>query len=153
LRDVFDLFNADPASPLLGLLSPATRASGKLSRVTFNSAVRSIWSAFSGSDANHAFQVLSAYLHGCLTGLRAAQAENQLTNPTLFRALMFLFPDVAQRVADRYGEDFSAEHFADVLQPFFSKVKKSDLQRPGKSHLILHDNFRKALRQQFTISG
>jgi DGQHR domain-containing protein len=34
LRDVYDLFNTEPDSPLYGLMSPSEKLSGKLSRVT-----------------------------------------------------------------------------------------------------------------------
>jgi len=33
-RDVFDLFDKDPNSPLFGLMSPTEKKKGKISRVT-----------------------------------------------------------------------------------------------------------------------
>lgn len=152
LREIFDKFNTTPNSPLMGLMSPAAKAKGKLSRVTFNAALKSIWPAFEGSDSEQSYRVLSAYLHACMAGLRTAGASDNIVNPTLFKALIFLFPDVAQRVADRSGDQFSPEGFNAVLKPFFMRVKKSELLKPGKSHLELHETFLKALRLQFTIT-
>lgn len=63
LRDVFDLFAKDKDSPLLGLMSPSTRSRGKISRVTFNTALRPIWNAFAGNPAEFVYQALSSYLH------------------------------------------------------------------------------------------
>ena len=47
LRDVFDEFNTDSKSPLFGQLSSSERTKGKISRVTFNQAIKSIWNTFS----------------------------------------------------------------------------------------------------------
>src|SRR5271168_4184915 len=60
LRQVFDLFMKDKDSPLIGLMSPSTRSRGKISRVTFNTALRPIWNTFSGNPAEFVFEALSA---------------------------------------------------------------------------------------------
>ncbi|MBR0834687.1 DGQHR domain-containing protein [Bradyrhizobium manausense] len=150
-RDVFDLFNKKPDSPLLGLMTPAEKAKGKLSRVTFNNALKTILESFTGSEANDVYDVLSSYLQACISGLRAYELESSITNPTLFRALILLFPTVAERVSDRYHDDFSVVHFDEIVQPMFQRMKKSELQKPGASITNLHDSFRKALRSGFTI--
>jgi len=46
LSDVFDLFAEEPDSPLLGFMSSAAKAKGKLSRVTFNSAMGNLQRVF-----------------------------------------------------------------------------------------------------------
>lgn len=153
LRDVFDLFNQDQGSPLLGLMSPAERKTGKISRVTFNAALKAIWDAFSGSKADDIYKVLSAYIHSCMAGLRSRGAAQHITNTTLFRALVLLFPAVAERASDRHGLEYTAEHFNEILEPFFSRLKKADLQKPGTSHVALHEVFKKALRSGFSIAG
>ena len=98
LRDVFDLFAKERDSPLLGLMSPSTRSRGKLSRVTFNTALRPIWNTFAGNPAEFVYQALSSYLHVWLPILRRNDAGKNISNPTLFRAIMLLFPAVAERV-------------------------------------------------------
>ena len=151
LRDIFDYFAKDTASPLLGLMSPSERKRGKISRVTFNAALKPIWQTFMGSDAKYAYKVLSAYLHTCLAGLRARKAEDKITNPTMFRALMSLFPQVAERVSDRHGNEYTSANFGEIILPFFSRIKKSDLTKPGTSYILLYENFRKSLRSGFSI--
>lgn len=153
LREVFDLFAAQSDSPLIGLMTPSAKAKGKLSRVTFNAAVKVILGTFELSDPQRAFDILAAYLHACLHGLRAANCADRIVNPTLFKALIGLFPDVAQRVADRFKEEYTVERFGEVLQPFFDKIKASELKSPGNSHVELLETFKKVLRQQFKISG
>ncbi len=151
LRVVFDHFASDPDSALLGLLSPSERRRGKISRVTFNVALKAVWHAFTHSDPEQVFRVLNAYLHVWMAGLRERDAEANVTNPTLFRAIMLLFPAVAERVADRNEGEYTVENFNDILRPFFSRVKRSELQRPGASPIALHDEFRKYLQSGFSI--
>lgn len=152
LRDVFDKFADDPASPLAGRMSPSTRAKGKMSRVTFNAAIRSVWSTFAASDPQEAYAILSAYLEGWRQRLKALGCEDQLINSTLFKTLILLFPDVAQRVADRHGKDFSVQRFVEALEPF-KAVSAKTFRNPGQSHIALYEAFQKRLRQQFTIAG
>jgi DGQHR domain-containing protein len=151
LRDVYDSFNNDGKSPLFGLLSPAERISGKISRVTFNQAIKSIWTTFSDSDSTSVYAVISAYLHACLSGLRENGAAEKITNPTLFKALILTFPLVAQRVSDRFGGEYSTANFQKVLAPLFQNTKKSEFQHPGQSHKLLHEIFRKALSSGFSL--
>jgi hypothetical protein len=153
LRDVFDFFAGESGSPLLGLLSASSRAQGKLSRVTFNAALKAVLTIFEISEPKRAYVILAAYLQACLQGLKAANCADLIVNPTLFKALVALFPDVAQRVSDRYGEEFSVSRFREVLMPFFGKIKTSQLRNPGASHIALHAIFQKALRQQFRIAS
>jgi len=152
-RDVFDLFSTEASSPLLGLMSASSKAKGKISRVTFNSALKFVLNTFEESTPRQAYEILAAYVQAFLYGLKAADSAERLVNPTMFKALMFLFPDVAQRVADRHGRDYSTQHFHEVLEPFFKRVKRSDLKNPGSSHVALHETFQKVLRQQFRITG
>jgi DGQHR domain-containing protein len=152
LRDVFDLFHKDPKSPLLGLMSPARRVRKKISRVTFNAALNAIWRTFAGADAAYIYQALGNYLHSWVAGLRRHNAADNMTNPTLFRAIILLFPTVAERVSDRHSGAYTAEHFSDVLAPFFSRVRKNDLKHPGSSPFALHETFRRVLQSGFSLS-
>ncbi|HEX4765601.1 MAG TPA: DGQHR domain-containing protein [Lichenihabitans sp.] len=150
-RNVFDLFEKEPSSPLYGLLSASERRKDKISRVTFNAAMKTIYDSFSGTEPSYIFEVLGSYIHACVAGLRANSDEAKITNPTLFRALILLFPTIAERVSDRHSGEFSVANFNEVTEPFFSRVKKGDLSKPGASLHSLHDTFRKALHSGFTI--
>jgi DGQHR domain-containing protein len=152
-RDVFDKFSTNPESPLFGLMSSSEHARGKLSRVTFYAALKGIWGTFAESEAERAYSILAAYLHIWMEKLKKSACENQMTNPVLFKALVLLFPDVAQRVSDRRGSNFSTQTFREVLEPFLEKLKAPTLKRPGRSHIELYQTFQKALRRQFTIAG
>ena len=69
LKDIFDAFDKDSGSPLLGLMSSAERKSGKISRVTFNAALKPIFSTFDGSPSKYVYDVLGAYVQAWLSGL------------------------------------------------------------------------------------
>jgi DGQHR domain-containing protein len=152
LTDVFDFFTKESDSPLLGLMSPAQKAKGKLSRVTFKAAMGSVLPAFDTADAKVVYRVVSAYLGVWMEHLKRQKGEGWITNPILFRAVLSIFQDVAQRVTDRFGKDYSVQHFRDVLDPFFAKVRTSTLKTPGSSYVTLADTFKKMLRQQLTIA-
>ena len=151
MRDVFDLLEKNVDSPLLSLMSSSERRKGKISRVTFNSAMKAIYDSFTGASAEYVYNVLSAYLLCCKSGLREHKLEQLIANPTMFKALMLLFPTVAERVNDRHPGDFSVSHFDEIVSPMFQRIKRTDLANPGKSPTLLYETFRKALRSGFTI--
>ena len=74
-----------------------------------------------------------------------------IANPVLFKALALLFVNVAERVADRHGADYSIASFEEVLIPFFRRLKKSDLPRAGLGAKALHEYYAKALSAGFLI--
>lgn len=151
LRELFDVFGNDTDSPLLGLTSPASKRSGKLTRVTFNAAVRPALSTFSTSTTSTIYPALKGYLKAFYRGLASVDARDALVNPTVFRAIFEIFPDVAQRVVDRSGTSFSETNFSDVLRPLFERVRVSRFQTPPKSHKDLATEMHKALRAGFQI--
>lgn len=151
LHDVFDLFFAREDSALAGLLSPAEKRKGMISRVTFNAALRPIRKAFEGAPAAQAYAVLNAYLTACRRGLGLHDLDAAIANPILFKALALLFVNVAERVADRHGADYAVASFEEVLIPFFRRLKKSDLPRAGLGVKALHEYYAKALSAGFLI--
>lgn len=151
LHNVFDLFHTRPDSALAGLLSPAERRKSMISRVTFNAALRSIKAAFAGAPAEEVYGVLNAYLRACRHGLGLHAIDENISNPVLFKALMLLFTNVAERVADRHGGKYTVANFEDVLIPFFRRLKKSDLPRAGMTHTVLHEHYSKALSAGFLL--
>lgn len=151
LHNVFDLFSNDADSVLAGLLSPSERRKGKISRVTFNSALKSIDGAFVDAEAADVYRVLNTYLRACVNGLAIHGVAGNIVNPALFKALMLLFTNVAERVADRHGGKYTLHNFEDVLIPFFRRLKKGELPKPATGHLALYENYRKTLSSGFSL--
>jgi DGQHR domain-containing protein len=151
LGEVFDRFNSDPASPLLGLLSPHERTSNKISRVTFNAGLKQLLGAFGGTDVDGIYDALSSYVTAFIAGAKQIKAADVITKPTVFRAVMALFPEVAQRVKDKYGKSYTTEHFSEALEPMFGQIKPSLLNRPTNSHRELHAELSSGLKTSFTL--
>lgn len=151
LRDLFDAFGDDNDSPLVGLTSPSSRSPGKVSRVTFNAAVRPVLGTFASNSSSLIYPALKGYIKAIYRGFVGINAGDTLLNPTVFRAVFELFPDVAQRVVDRAGSAFKESDFAEILRPMFEKLKVSRLKTPPRSHKELAGELQKALKTGFLI--
>ena len=151
LHDVFDLFAKKEDSALKGLLSAAERRKGTISRVTFNAALKPIEHIFNDACAEDVYGALNRFLTVCVEGLRLQQAQENIVNPALFKALLLLFPDIAERVAERGGGELRVENFQQILLPMFRRLKKSELPKPGAGHLAMREHFRKTLAAGFSL--
>lgn len=151
LRELFDAFSEDNDSPLVGLTSPSSKANGKLSRVTFNAAVKPVLGSFAAASSSMIYPALRNYLKAFYRGLVAIEARESLINPTVFRSIFEIFPEVAQRVADRSGTSFSEADFASILNNLFDRVKPARLRTPPKSHKELASELLKTLKSGFLI--
>jgi DGQHR domain-containing protein len=149
--EVFDLFHDDPKSALLGLLSPHERASNKISRVTFYAGLKPIMAAFSDTESDEIFQALNGYLIAFIAGANSIKAGGVITKPTVFRASLMLFKEAAQRVKDRYGKQYTAEHFKEILEPLFSTIKGNTLKTPPNSLRDLYEELSNGLKVSFTL--
>jgi DGQHR domain-containing protein len=151
MHDVFDLFHSHEDSALAGFLISAERKKGMISRVTFNSGLRSIKHAFVGAPAEEVYAILNAYIRACRHGLGLHAIDENIAHPALFKALMLLFTNVAERVADRHKGKYSVRNFEEVLIPLFRRLKKSDLPRAGATHIVLHEHYSKTLSAGFML--
>lgn len=147
---VFDLFNEEPTSPLLGFLSSAKKVTGKISRVTFYAAFKPLLPAFEGSDAETVFSATSAYLSAFVACLSAIKSEDAVSKPSVLRAIMLLFNEVGQRVKLKHGQFYTVEHFHEVLEPMFARVKPS-MFKGGSTLKEVYSDLSKALRTEFTL--
>jgi DGQHR domain-containing protein len=150
---VFDRFHDDPSSPLLGMLSRSSRGKGKISRVTFYAAMKPLLAFLENSDPDVTFQALAGFITAFLEGCRALDVDimDVITRPTVFKGFMLLFPDVAQQVKDRFGKEYTAARFRDVMGPMFSRLRATTFSNAGSSSKDLHNTLSKALRTQFSL--
>ena len=151
LGEVFDLFNSDGSSPLLGLLSSHERASNKISRVTFNAGLKQILGVFADADPDIIYAALKSFVSAFIAGANGIKAPDIITKPTVFRAVMMLFPEVAQRVKDKYGKAYTRENFDEIMAPIFEQIKPSILKQPSSSQRDLYKALSDSLKTSFVL--
>lgn len=150
LGQVFDLFHQDGKSALIGLTSSTKKASNKLDRVTFNAGLRPHLQLFSGKDAPYIYAIWNAYFLAVMSGLDGKQVPDALTKKTTFRAFCEIFPEVVQRVQDRYRSKYIADNFAQVVAPIFS-LASTNFSSPRLGILELAAEMKKKLRAGLTL--
>jgi len=114
-------------------------------------ALKKLIPIFGESDAEEIYEALAAYLTAFISAADGIDAPDVITKPQVFRAVMLLFTEVAQRVKDKYGKAYEVQNFSEVLQPMFARVRAATLQKPGTSYKELHENLSRALRTSFTL--
>lgn len=150
LSQVFDLFHEDPKSALLGWTSSTKKASSKLDRVTFNAGIRPHLALFDGKPNSYIYNILNSYFTAIMTGLREKDIEPSLTKKTTFRAFCEIFPDVVQRMQDKYKSKYSAENFFSVLSPVF-KLTSNSFSNPKLSITDLAADMKKRFKAGLTL--
>lgn len=131
LGAIFDYFDSHSGSPLFGKTSPTKKKSGFISRVTFNSSVKPLLQLFGEADPEAVYTIISSYLSALMSEARKQGKNFPIENPTAFKAIMMVFPDVAQRVIDRFGKNYEPDKFAIILHDMISRIKPSVLKEPG----------------------
>lgn len=133
LGDIFDLFATEPSSPLLGQMSPSKRKKSHISRVTFNAAFKPILALFGDAAPSEIYRVIAAYLIAFIGEADDKKLDIDTTQPIVFRAILSIFPEIAQRVRDRYGIRYQPDDFADIVMDMLKNVKNSSVKNAGNS--------------------
>jgi DGQHR domain-containing protein len=151
LRDVFDSFSNETDSVLVGFTSPSEASRLKITRVTFNHAIRPLLPLFSGRSASDIYKILNAYL-GAISGeLSKKTALPLLAKPVVFRAFMAIFRAVAQRTVDKFGNDYTAANFQEIVGPIFLNLPVKKLEQSGTSWTNLRDYLDQRLVSKLTL--
>lgn len=150
LRSIYDSFNDKADSALYGKLTPAAKVKNKISRVTFNAAVKPITTIFGDRDSMEVYDILNGYLKAIEIGFKRKDIDSKIVNPFVFRALISIFPDVARKVKDRYKE-YSIDNFFHSLHYFFDNLSVSKLNKRLTGHKELTDHFLECLKKDFTL--
>ncbi|MAF71861.1 MAG: hypothetical protein CL591_14905 [Alteromonas sp.] len=152
LRDIFDLFHTDPNSALIGKLSPASKSKNKISRVTFNSSVSPVAQFFGDRDIDELYSILNCYLKAITYGFfKANNVEEQLCNSTVFRALFAVFPEVASKVKDRFGPEYTVDNYDVVMSDMFEKINLQKIKKPGSSYKAIASHLSNSMKRNFTL--
>lgn len=151
LRQIFDMFHSTSGSALIGLTTPFERGDGKITRVTFNAAVKPLLESFAGRGVDAIYTILNSYLSAVQSQLPDKVDQNVLGKPVVFRATIGFFPAVALRVQDKFNGDYRADNFTHILQPLFDHLPAAKLNKPGTSWVSLRDYFATRLQAKLTF--
>lgn len=152
LREVFDIFQADTSSSLYGRLSPATKSRGKLTRSTFNTAIKPLVKIFGGKSESEIFDILNSYFSAFNEAILVKHGvEDQMFNSTFFKAMCGFFPVVAHKVKDRFGAIYDIDNFYHFLEKVGLSVKTSRLRSPGSAYKPLVMLFEECMKEDFKL--
>ena len=151
LRDIFDFFAEDSESTLAGYMAAHESTKGRITRVTFNRALKPLMKYFSGRSAYDTYLILNAYLSAISTEILKRTPEPHLFKPVVFTAFMLMFGTVAQRVVDKFGSKFTAENFQVIVEPIISSTQLNKLSKPGSSAPALRKYFETLSSGNLTI--
>jgi DGQHR domain-containing protein len=144
-RIIFDQMNEDTTGPLYQRLSASSRSTKKISRVTFNTAMKTIYPALSTKTAHEVADIVTNYLIAVKSGLERLDGTDELLmQSSVFRGLIAFFVPVASKLKDRFGSLYTPDNFAAVTSPVFERIKVSKLKSssPNKITEYLEDNMK-----------
>lgn len=150
LGQVFDLFHTDSKSALLGWTSSTRKAASKIDRVTFNAGLRPHLGLFKGKDASFMYGIWNPYFQAVMTGLSGKQVDGAIAKKTTFRAFCDIFPEVVQRVQDRYKSRYISDNFYQVIGPVFS-LASTNFSSPRVTIADLSADMKKKLRSGLSL--
>jgi DGQHR domain-containing protein len=152
LREIFDVFLNDPASALLSKLSSASRAPGKVTRVTFNTSLKPLVKIFGGKDAHEIYSILNSYFCAFDEAiLKPHKVRELLVNATFFKAVCAFMPTTAAKVKDRFGAIYTIDNFHHVLKKVGSNIKPSKLKSSASAYRPLVAAFEESLKGEFEL--
>jgi DGQHR domain-containing protein len=152
LREMFDIFQSDTSSCLYGKLSPASKSKGKLTRSTFNTAVRPLVKIFGGKSESEVFDILNNYLLSFDEAiLLRHNFHDQMFNTTFFKAICGFFPIAAAKVKDRLGAIYDADNFYHFLDKIGSTIKTNKLKVTGSAYKPLVKVLEECLKEDFHL--
>ncbi len=141
LRVLFDAFRQDNSSVLFGKLSPASKSEGKITRSTFNTAMRPMIKVFGLRDDDELYYILNNYYNAIHDVVFAKnKVAEQFFQPNVFKAVCAFFGSVAKVSKDRFGPTYKYEEFEAVLSVVSENVKVSRIREARSAYkpLIAH---------------
>ena len=136
---------------MAGHMSASEAARNKITRVTFNHAVRPLLDLFPGRTSEEIYDIINAYLNAVVTEILKKTSEAIISKPVVFRAFLGIFRYTAQRVQDKYGSAYTADKFQEIISPIFVNLPMKKLQKPGTSWTSLRDYLEKRLQSKLTL--
>ena len=142
---IFDLFDSEPGSSLLGMLSAFEKSSEKISRVTFNAALKTI-SAFIGeASSEKIYSELNPFYAGVISAFAKLDREIDFCHPMTFRAITSAFPDIREKTSFSHSE-LTPRSYSKYLQEILSGKKLAPLKTRQKSPAPIQNLLKDAMK-------
>jgi len=152
LRGVFDTFLEESDSCLYGKLSPSSKSTGKITRTTFNTAIKPLVKIFGEKDVYEIYQILNCFFLAFDEGvLSKHNIHDQMFNATVFKAICGFFPVVAAKVKDRFGAIYTVENFYYFLDKVGDNIKPVKIKATGQAYKPLVKYFEECLKENFQL--
>lgn len=156
LRRIFDLVAANRDSPLYGAFSPAEKKAGKISRVTFNSALKNVVEAgvlATMTSTEDQAKLIVNYLIAADRVIVASGAQhNNLTKATILQSFFEVFNEVADVTLGKFGH-LRPNDLSEIMSPLISIDYDAYVgsNRPSKAKLVA--DMRSALIASPTVTS
>lgn len=148
MRILYDNFSTNNDSFFKGLLSPTKKDKNKITRVTFNNAVKLTLPQIINNQPETVYEILNSFYFSFAKVIPPnIDAKVALTNPTLFTAVTLLFPKTSLRVKDKFNGKYSIDNFFEVLKPLLGTIKHTTYLNPGSSYKRLTELFASTLEK------
>lgn len=152
LRAIFDIFLTEINSCLYGRLSPSSKSKGKITRSTFNTAVKPLVKIFGGKSEEEIFEILNNYLTSFQGAILSKNGiEELMFNTTFFKAVCGFFPIAAAKVKDRFGSIYSIDNFHHFLEKVGANAKNSKLTTSGSAYKPIVKYLEDCLKEDFEL--
>ncbi|WP_444934632.1 hypothetical protein [Microbulbifer sp. JTAC008] len=133
-------------------MSPATKSKGKLTRSTFNTAVKPLVKIFGGKSESEVFDILNNYFLSFDEAiLLKHDLHDQMFNTTFFKAICGFFPIAAAKVKDRFGAIYNADNFYHFLEKIGTNIKASKLKVSGVAYKPLVKALEECFKEDFQL--
>lgn len=151
LGQLFDVFNSDQLSPLLGMMSSNARTKGKISRVTFNAACKPSLTYFDTLSVLEIYKILSTYIRVFQIAIQKNELDIALIEPNIFKAIVLAFPAITQKVQDKFGKKYGDAEYLKIIHPMLERlnVQKLDKYRSSPKNLAIY--FEELLKEKLVI--
>ncbi|WP_273979567.1 hypothetical protein [Vibrio parahaemolyticus] len=107
---------------------------------------------FGGRDTDELYYFLNCYLKAFNYGFfRENGIEEQLCNSTIFRAPFATFPEVASKLKDRFGPEYTVDNYHTVMSDMFNKISVQKIKNPGNSYKSIATHLSNAMKSNFTL--
>lgn len=151
MREIFDLFKDDSESAFFNKFSASSKTKNKITRVTFNTALKPLLKFFRGKSSDEIYEILNNFFLAFRTGLKGIDCEDTLLTSIVFRGIAGFFPNAASKLKDLYGADYTVDNFHNSMEGMFSRLKPIKFKKPGNSVRSIIDYLEANIKSEFTL--